>query len=531
MKLLLKAIELTDDRYKMQDLYPARYQTMTEVPDKLDTSKLTTAEEMFNGCKNLSKLPDKLDLTNITNMKFFLYGTKVTTIPDYIWNTKSKTYYYALGLDNRQNLTSLGTSTIDLQYAEDVSGLFAFSSNLVSIPKINLPKVKTMTQLFDGSSQISDFSSITINSDVEDMAIAFNNCTSMTLKGMPKFTNNNINKIKSMRYAFSNCQNLVGAFPHNIDCSNIEDITKANIAIDSDGYFPNEFPFMNTFKGSGITSVNFTNVDDKYKRYFSKYSVGTDVTIDGTPVDNKINISGDNYSLKGSFGIAELDAITSDFTFGTVNNLANMFVNQQLSTISLDGLKIADGITSISAYHMFTRCGENGANPITINGTIDFNGVTKIDAREMFGYNHLKNDITYNQPMNTTFDNLPDFAYSKIINSMGMFAWCLISKMSEIQNKLGIDLTNPKKEHFILCNAENMFYGTQIQIPDIDLVLDGSRLSIAPNSMFDYSNISKCKIVNIPSTIDLNDFKKCRNDGEFMNLQVAHNTSKFTTVF
>lgn len=43
MKLLLKAIELTDDRYKMQDLYPARYQTMTEVPDKLDTSKLTTA--------------------------------------------------------------------------------------------------------------------------------------------------------------------------------------------------------------------------------------------------------------------------------------------------------------------------------------------------------------------------------------------------------------------------------------------------------------------------------------------------------
>lgn len=56
MKLLLKAIELTNDRYKMQDLYPARYQTMTEVPDKLDTSKLTTAEEMFNGCKNLSKL-------------------------------------------------------------------------------------------------------------------------------------------------------------------------------------------------------------------------------------------------------------------------------------------------------------------------------------------------------------------------------------------------------------------------------------------------------------------------------------------
>ena len=51
-EVVIEAIELTDDRYKMQDLYPARYQTMTEVPDKLDTSKLTTAEEMFNGCKN-----------------------------------------------------------------------------------------------------------------------------------------------------------------------------------------------------------------------------------------------------------------------------------------------------------------------------------------------------------------------------------------------------------------------------------------------------------------------------------------------
>lgn len=532
-EVVIEAIELTDDRYKMQDLYPARYQTMTEVPDKLDTSKLTTAEEMFNGCKNLSKLPDKLDLTNITNMRNFLYGTKVTTIPDYIWNTKSKTYYYALGLDNGQNLTSLGTSTIDLQYAEDVSGLFAFSSKLVSIPKINLPKVKKMTQLFDGSSQISDFSSITINSDVEDMAIAFNNCTSMTLKGMPKFTNNKINKIKKMRYAFSNCQNLVGVFPYNIDCSNIEDITKANIetiTIDSNNYYPNEFPFMNTFKGSGITSVNFTNVDDKYKRYFSKYSVGTDVTIDGTPVDNKINISGDNYSLKGSFGIAELDAITSDFTFGTVNNLSNMFVNQCLTSITLDGLKVVGDI--ISAYHMFTRCGENASlNPITFNGTIDCSSVNGINATEMFGYYHPKNDTSYYASINNVFSNLPGLSYSKIIDSSGMFAWCKIEKMSSIQDKIGFDMNNPTNEHFILKRAENMFYGTKISNINTTLILDGSGLSGAPISMFDYSNITECKIVNIPHNIDLNSFRNCRNDGEFMNLQVAHDTSTFTTVF
>lgn len=37
--------------------------------------------------------------------------------------------------------------------------------------------------------------------------------------------------------------------------------------------------------------------------------------------------------------------------------------------------------------------------------------------------------------------------------------------------------------------------------------------------------------VNIPYNIDLNSFKNCRNDGQIMNLKVAHNSSTFTTVF
>ena len=100
-----------------------------------------------------------------------------------------------------------------------------------------------------------------------------------------------------------------------------------------------------------------------------------------------------------------------------------------------------------------------------------------------------------------------------------------------MQDKIGFDMKNPTNEHFILKRAENMFYGTKIYNINTTLILDGSGLSGAPISMFDYSNITECKIVNIPHNIDLNSFKNCRNDGEFMNLQVAHDTSTFTTVF
>lgn len=42
-----QALKLTDDYYKMYEVYPDTYDSMTEVPDQLDTSELTTMSGMF----------------------------------------------------------------------------------------------------------------------------------------------------------------------------------------------------------------------------------------------------------------------------------------------------------------------------------------------------------------------------------------------------------------------------------------------------------------------------------------------------
>ncbi len=67
-----KPIVLTTDHYKMSDIYPDIYATMTEVPDELDISKLPTTytdnwgasyevydySEMFAGCSSLKTIPE-----------------------------------------------------------------------------------------------------------------------------------------------------------------------------------------------------------------------------------------------------------------------------------------------------------------------------------------------------------------------------------------------------------------------------------------------------------------------------------------
>lgn len=49
--------------YRMMDLYPDTYKSMTEIPYDIDYSKLTCADELFKGCSALKNI-DNLDLSN-----------------------------------------------------------------------------------------------------------------------------------------------------------------------------------------------------------------------------------------------------------------------------------------------------------------------------------------------------------------------------------------------------------------------------------------------------------------------------------
>ncbi len=78
-----KPIVLTTDHYKMSDIYPDTYATMTEIPDELDASKFSITykgslgddyegynySEMFAGCSSLKTIPE-LETKEPTAMDF-----------------------------------------------------------------------------------------------------------------------------------------------------------------------------------------------------------------------------------------------------------------------------------------------------------------------------------------------------------------------------------------------------------------------------------------------------------------------------
>lgn len=52
-----EVLVLTDDNHILKEIYPDTFRTMTEVPNILNTSKVTNMENMFSGCESLEAIP------------------------------------------------------------------------------------------------------------------------------------------------------------------------------------------------------------------------------------------------------------------------------------------------------------------------------------------------------------------------------------------------------------------------------------------------------------------------------------------
>ena len=71
------------DEYRMSELYPSTYKTMTELPNDRDWIEFVKYRKsldcMFQHCTNLTELPI-FDIRNVTNMDYMISGTKITKI-------------------------------------------------------------------------------------------------------------------------------------------------------------------------------------------------------------------------------------------------------------------------------------------------------------------------------------------------------------------------------------------------------------------------------------------------------------------
>lgn len=95
---------LTDSYYSMSDIYPGKFSTMTEIPDNLDTSKVTNMNCMFIRCFSLTSIPD-LDTSNVTRMdNMFNECYNLTFVPQLDTSKVSKMSYM---FDYCTSLTSI----------------------------------------------------------------------------------------------------------------------------------------------------------------------------------------------------------------------------------------------------------------------------------------------------------------------------------------------------------------------------------------------------------------------------------------
>ena len=182
------SIILNNNMYKMKDLYPDVYQTMTEIPnreDKLwDTSELTTMNSMFYTCYALATLDlSKFDTSKVTSMNEMFF--------------------------NCNNLVSLDLSHFDTSKVTSMYQMFYYCNNLVSLDLLSFDtsNVINMRGMFNECSKITSLDLSNFNtSNVNYMDYMFLDCESLTtIKGVI-----DMKSCTTCNNMFKNCSKLTG---------------------------------------------------------------------------------------------------------------------------------------------------------------------------------------------------------------------------------------------------------------------------------------------------------------------------------
>ena len=146
-KIKSNVIVWKTDEYRIYQLYPSTYQTMTELPNDRDWIEFVKYRknlyEMFRHCTNLTIVP-QFDTSNVTYMMYmFQYCTNLTTVP--LFNTQNVINMNCMF----QKCTNLTTVPLfDTQNVTNMDYMFNYCTNLTTVPLFNTSKVKNMKYMF-----------------------------------------------------------------------------------------------------------------------------------------------------------------------------------------------------------------------------------------------------------------------------------------------------------------------------------------------------------------------------------------------
>lgn len=220
--------KLNRDFYRMVDVYPSTYKTMTSIDVNLDTSDLTDTSYMFALSSNLREIPP-------------LKTEKVTTARSMFFNCT--------------NLTKLPSKKFD----ELVDGTDFCKGDVTvnNIDNMSFTSLTTAPNMF-ALCKSSTFNNITFG-NLDDSSLMFDQCVNAT------FTNTSFGKIKNGRYMFNSCSKMT-TLPR-IDLRNVTDASYMfNATPKLRGEFKQSFNCLieaeRSGSISGIVKYNFQGMFD-----------------------------------------------------------------------------------------------------------------------------------------------------------------------------------------------------------------------------------------------------------------------------
>ena len=191
-----------DDKYKMSDLYPSVYQTMTGIPNIENTEfkikNRTDLSNMFSYCQKLTSIP-QLDTSKVTNMRsMFESCWDLVSVPQLNTSEVTSTNGMFINCNKLTSIPQLDTSKVIY-----MSGMFSDCLELTSIPQLNTSKVIYMSSMFSYCQKLTSIPQLD-TSEVTDMSYMFNDCRKLT--SIPQL---NTSKVTNMGGIFSDCENLI----------------------------------------------------------------------------------------------------------------------------------------------------------------------------------------------------------------------------------------------------------------------------------------------------------------------------------
>lgn len=261
---------LSNSNYKMMDIYPTKYKTMTSVNDELKLAGmtglkldyLTTMESMFQNCNKIKTIP-VLSTEKITNMKNMFLNCyefneipqldtrKVTTMEGMFKNCKKIKEIKNMSTEIVTNMADMFNGCESLtevpQYnmskVTNISGMFGNCIALTTVPALNLSKVLSLKDLFNGCVKLNSVGELniasatsadsmfkscielpTITAPINTTALTttanmFRGCKALT--SVPLFDTLNVTNMSGM---FSGCTSLTKF--EKLDTSNVTDFSE-----------------------------------------------------------------------------------------------------------------------------------------------------------------------------------------------------------------------------------------------------------------------------------------------------------------